>query len=101
MADFTREEVYEIAETSGKLVRADLAGLDLSCSNYDPDPPSLAGINLSGAYLRGAHLRYVNLTGADLAETNLIEGNLFGVDLRAANLSKADLSGAVCLANTV
>ena len=49
MADFTREEVIDIAH---KLLRADLRGIDLT------------GANLEGANLREANLSGANLSGA-------------------------------------
>ena len=64
MPDFTRDEVLEIIQTSLKLKRANLAGIDLS----------------------GA-----NLWGVDLSHANLRKADLSGADLSGANLSRADL----------
>jgi uncharacterized protein YjbI with pentapeptide repeats len=65
---------------------------------------SLAGINLSGAFLVNVMLAKVNLTqtdfseaalmGANLAGTNLTDANLLGANLTGANLTGANLTGA-------
>ncbi len=57
MADFTREEVVDIAH---KLEGADLRELDLRNT-------SLQGLNLTGADLSRADLRGADLSGADLS----------------------------------
>jgi len=86
MAELTREEVYEIAETSRKLMLKDLTGIDLSCNKDDPDAPSLSGVNLATAYLAHA-----NLSGADLCNANFIKSYLYKANLRDAHLGSANL----------
>jgi uncharacterized protein YjbI with pentapeptide repeats len=63
MADFTREEVLEIAH---KLENSDLEGLDLS----------------------NAYLRETNLTGSDLNRADLIATNLSRAYLHGAEYNK-------------
>jgi hypothetical protein len=65
---------------------------------------SLAGINLSGAFLLNVMLARVNLRqtnfleaalmGANLAGANLTDANLLGANLIGANLASANLTGA-------
>ncbi len=65
---------------------------------------SLAGINLSGAFLLNVMLAKVNLRetnfseaalmGANLAGANLTEANLLGANLIGANLASTNLTGA-------
>ena len=94
MAEFTREEVYEVAETSRKLMLTNLTGIDLSCNKDDPDAPSLAGVNLGKAYLSQANLSGADLRAANFIGSHLYEANLRDADLQLADLVEADLTGA-------
>ena len=85
MADFTSEEVVEIAH---KLERADLRKL------------RLGGANLRWADLSGANLYNVDLSGAILFRANLFKADLRWADLTGADLFKADLREAKYNANT-
>jgi uncharacterized protein YjbI with pentapeptide repeats len=55
---------------------------------------SLAGINLSKAYLLQVMLAGANLTQTNLSDAVLIGANLAGANLTGANLAGANLSGA-------
>ncbi len=90
MADFTREEVVDIAH---KLEGADLRELDLR--NTSLQGLNLTGADLSRADLSGADLRWAYLRWADLNGASLSEADLYMADLRGADLSGADLSGAL------
>ena len=94
MAEFTREEVYEVAETSRKLMLTNLTGIDLSCNKDDPDAPSLAGVNLATAYLLRANLSGADLCNANFIKAYLYKANLRDADLQSADLTEADLTGA-------
>lgn len=59
-----------------------------------PEPLWLAGLDLSGAYLRYADLSEASLYRTDLSRANLKNANLFKANLRKANLSGANLNGA-------
>ena len=73
MPDFTREEIEEVVNTSRKLQRANLVGIDL----------------------READLSYADLRWANLSRANLHRAYLRGANLSRANLFEADLSFAV------
>jgi len=81
-----------------------LAGVDISkaylprlkLENADLSDANLAGVNLKWANLTGANLWHANLTGADLlyvdlSGADLSEANLAGVRLICANLAGAHL----------
>ena len=99
MADFTREEVVEIAY---KLKGADLRGLDLSgvhLARANLEEANLHSANLSRADLSNASLVSAVLNGANLRRAqlfgaNLVYTTLYNADLRHANLHKANLTGA-------
>ena len=55
------------------------------------DKVSLAGVDISKAYLPKLKLENADLTGADFGEANVIDANLAGVKLTGANLARADL----------
>ena len=95
MADFTREEVVDIAH---KLEGADLRELDLR--NTSLQGLNLTGADLSRADLSGADLRWAYLRWADLNGANLSEADLYMADLRGADLRYANLHGATYTANT-
>ena len=78
MADFTREEVIDIAH---KLVGADLRNINLS--GADLTEANLSGADLSGADLRGADLREADLSDADLRGADLWGANLRGARYNA------------------
>ncbi len=58
------------------------------------DAETLAGADLTRAYLVGADLRGADLTYADLTDANLRGENLTRANLRGANLTYANLTGA-------
>ena len=75
------------------------------------DADTLAGADLSGAFLLGAQLsgmlcagtsfRNANLTRAELREADLSGADLRGADLSGANLLGTDLSGALYNSRTI
>ena len=76
--------------------KVSLAGIDLSKA-YLPglkiDNANLNSANLSGADLHGASLCGVDLHDANLASANLRSANLHGADLTDANFSGSNLLG--------
>ena len=55
---------------------------------------SLAGVDISKAYLQGLNVENADLSDANVVDTNLTGANLAGADLTNANLARADLAGA-------
>ncbi|MEZ4297660.1 MAG: DUF2169 domain-containing protein [Polyangiaceae bacterium] len=72
---------------------ADLSGLDLR--NRDLRGADLEGANLSGALLSGANLRGAVLRGASLEGAVLFEADCSAADFTGANLTRANLSAAI------
>lgn len=70
-----------------------LAGVDVS--NAYLAEIQLPGADLNGANLQGANLRNANLQAADLGRTNLQGANLRDANLQEADLVNADLRGAM------
>jgi hypothetical protein len=62
-------------------------GIDLMSAN-------LSGVDLKGAYLRGANLVETNLAGVNLSDAILFQANMYKANLQGANLSSTDLSQA-------
>ncbi len=74
-----------------------LAGVDVSKAylyGIDLESAKLDSANLSGAYLSEANLSGANLSEAYLNDANLSRANLFVANLTWANLSGANLTGA-------
>jgi len=68
--------------------------LTLLCPGCNFYGATLAGKNLSGAYLAGAIMYYTDLTGTNLAGTDLTGAHLYGAILVDTNMVGANLSGA-------
>ena len=94
MKNITKKELDSILNEHKMWLRNDPEG----------ERADLTGVNLYGAYLRGADLTGVNLyeaylrgadlTGADLVRADLVRADLRGADLIGADLVRADLRGA-------
>ena len=94
MKNITKKELDSILNEHKMWLRNDPEG----------ERADLTGVNLYGAYLRGADLTGVNLyeaylrgadlTGADLVRADLVRADLRGADLIGADLRGADLIGA-------
>lgn len=83
------------------LVRANLAGLDLSGVNFfttDLREADLSNCNLRNANLSGSILIWTNLLNADLRHANLYIANLNGAKLTGARLDSA-MMGVTILVN--
>lgn len=59
------------------------------------DGVSLAGLNISDAYLKGINLERVNLFSSNLSKANLSEANLNFAELGNSDLTEAYLAGAL------
>jgi len=72
----------------------DLNNEDISLAGVDVSGAFLSGVNLQGAYLKSADLQGANLWGANLQEAVLTKADLQGALLWEANLQKAVLTKA-------
>ena len=88
----TREEVLNAVREGRSLAGANLSGAYLRGANLSG--ANLRGANLNGAYLSGANLSQANLNGAYLRGANFNRADLRGANLSQANLSEANLNGA-------
>ena len=80
-----------------KLVRAQLAGLDLGGALLDEaqlEGADLSASLLTGASFAGAHLEKASLASAQGLGANFIVANLQGADLTGSKLPAADLTSA-------
>jgi len=80
----TRDKSQEVLRKHALWVRNEPGG----------EKANLKGVNLEGAYLKGANLEGVNLEGANLAGANLERVYLYGANLKGAYLKGAYLKGA-------
>ena len=83
---------------SCNLIRANLAGVNLSDSNLNKASligADLSKANLKGAILNWAALRMLSLRGSDLTDGKLIKVNLRKADLTGAILTGANLEGTL------
>ena len=94
-----RPEVQAAVTVIGRNARHDHQRLSLAGANLTG--AFLAGqrLSLAGAFLAGANLAHADLTGADLAHADLTGADLTGAlltdaDLAHADLTHADLAGA-------
>jgi len=64
-------------------------------------PPSLRGLDLSGADLTSANLIGEDLTGTNLSDADLTGADLTGADLTGATLTRANFTSAILLDATL